>query len=156
MILRLVEQEESVDAAKRVNMIGTVLVVIDVGFLCVAMGSICAAGYLLRKKMRGRGKKQLGAEEKSATVDPTHLMHIEREVSALMDECESDTQEGQKVAMNRERSQRKRAASETAPKTGEISENAQRAGVPEPRRSFAVSHCGLFEAVCIPTWRNYC
>ena len=58
--------------------------------------------------MSDRGKKQLGAEEKSATVDPTHLMHIEREVSALMDECESIAhKQRQKVAMNRERSQRK-------------------------------------------------
>ena len=76
-----------------------------------------------------------------------------------MDECESNAhKQRQKVAMNRERSQRK---------TMQRVKQRQKLKKSKRMRSVQVfknldlivrncRHCGLFEAVCIPTWRNYC
>ena len=134
-VLSLIDQDGSPDATKRVHTVGTFLIVLDVCFIIVAVGTVVAAGTLLRRKIRKQDELHQEEREDSGSADLTrnNLTHIlpvniaapaqmlrprdglvttasdhEREVDALMDESDAHAEgRRQNIAINRQRSHRK-------------------------------------------------
>jgi hypothetical protein len=135
MVLSLIDQDGSPDVTERVHTVGTFLIVLDACFIIVAVGTVVAAGTLLRRKIRKQDELQQGEREDGGSADLTrnNLTHIlpvniaapaqmlrprdglvttasdhEREVDALMDESDAHAEgRRQNIAINRQRSHRK-------------------------------------------------
>jgi CRP-like cAMP-binding protein len=133
MILSAINQDGMPNTAERVRTVGTFLIVLDVGFICVAAGTVVAAGFMLQKKMHKQKQQHEQRQEKSsscahsATNNMTHILPVsvvppqlqnqpttttvadyEREVDALMNDSDAHAEgRRQNIAIRRERSHRK-------------------------------------------------
>ena len=128
MVLSLIGQDGSPNATERVHTIGNFLIVLDVCFVFLAVGTICAAGLILKRRMREH--EQQGHEDSSSvaaepTAENLRILPLniaprpgtslgdtpadhEREVDALMDESDAHAEgRRQNIAVNRQRSHRK-------------------------------------------------
>ena len=62
-ILSAIDQDDSSNIARRVHTIGTLLIVLDVCFISVAVGTVCAAGILLQRKILNKVDEQQQAQQ---------------------------------------------------------------------------------------------
>jgi CRP-like cAMP-binding protein len=135
MILMSIDQDGSPSTTERVHTVGIFLIVLDVCFLFVAVGTICATAFVLRRKMRKQEEEQQrqgeqGSANAESTPNKPTVVHIaaptlvqqipdrsgglgdtaadhERIVDALMEESDVHAEgRRQNIAINRQRSHR--------------------------------------------------
>jgi hypothetical protein len=79
MILTAISQDGTPNTAERVHAVGTFLIALDVCFLLVAVGTVCAAALSLRRKIHAQenaiGEAQLDGTTTHVATD-TNLTHV--------------------------------------------------------------------------------